>query len=321
MQLLDKEIAVEHATQPSAVAMEALSKRYGEGTLALDRLTLTVEQGEIFGFLGPNGAGKTTTIRLLMDLIRPTGGSATIFGHDCQRDAVAVRQSVGYLPGELSLYKGRTAEDHIELVSDLRPGQIDESYVDDLCERLRLDRVTPVGNLSHGNRKKVGLVLALMPKPRLVILDEPTGGLDPLAQRETLDILREARDGGQTVFFSSHYLPEVERICDRVAIVRNGRLVTVESVEKLTTRSLHSVRVEVNGTVDEQALAEVSGVRRVEVSNGGTVATIEASGELDPLIKALAGFHVVSLEAERPSLEDAFLEIYGEDSDQEQNDA
>jgi len=302
---------VDHATRPSAVATEALSKRYGEGALALDQLTLVVEEGEIFGYLGPNGAGKTTTIRLLMDLIRPTGGSASIFGRDCRRDTVAVRQAVGYLPGELSLYQGRTAQQHIQLVSDLRPGQIDKRYVDDLCERLRLDRETPVAQLSHGNRQKVGLVLALMPKPRLVILDEPTSTLDPLAQRETLDILREARDGGQTVFFSSHYLPEVERICDRVAIVRRGRLVTVESVEKLTTRTLHRLRVEFDRTVDERALAAVSGVLHVEVSDGGTVASIEASGELDQLIKALASFHVVSLEAARPSLEDAFLEIYG----------
>lgn len=302
---------MDHATRPSAVATEALSKRYGEGALALDQLTLVVEEGEIFGYLGPNGAGKTTTIRLLMDLIRPTGGSASIFGHDCHHDSVAVRQAVGYLPGELSLYQGRTAQQHIQLVSDLRPGQIDKRYVDDLCERLRLDRETPVAQLSHGNRQKVGLVLALMPKPRLVILDEPTSTLDPLAQRETLDILREARDSGQTVFFSSHYLPEVERICDRVAIVRRGRLVTVESVEKLTTRTLHRLRVEFDRAVDERALAAVSGVLHVEVSDGGTVASIEASGELDQLIKALASFHVVSLEAARPSLEDAFLEIYG----------
>jgi ABC-2 type transport system ATP-binding protein len=300
-----------------AVSTNELSKRYAEGTLALDGLTLTVEPGEIFGFLGPNGAGKSTTIRLLMDLIRPTGGSASVFGLDCQKDAQAVHRLVGYLPGELSLYKGRSAQQHIDLVSDLRPGQVDTRYVAEACERLRLDLDTPVGHLSHGNRQKVGLVLALMAKPRLVILDEPTSGLDPLAQRETLEILREARNEGQAVFFSSHYLPEVERICDRVAIVRQGRLVAVESVEKLTTRTMHSLRVELNGTVDETALMAVDGVRSVEVTNGGTVATIEAWGEMDALVKALATFHVVSLEAERPSLEDAFLEIYSAESDEE----
>ena len=291
--------------------MDSLSKRYGEGTLALDQLTLAVGTGEIFGFLGPNGAGKTTTIRLLMDLIRPTGGSASVFGRDCQSESLAVRGMVGYLPGELSLYKGRSARQHIQLVGDLRPGQIDGRYVDELCERLSLDRDTPVGHLSHGNRQKVGLVLALMPKPRLVILDEPTSGLDPLAQHETLEILREAREGGQTVFFSSHYLPEVERICDRVAIIRAGKLVAVESVEALTTRALHTVRVKLAEPVIHDGFEGLEGVRRVEKSNGDSVLTFEVTGELDPLIKALAAHHVLSLEAERPSLEDAFLEYYG----------
>ena len=220
----------------AVIETRELTKIYNSGRdelRALDQLNLQVQPGEIFGYLGPNGAGKTTTIRLLLDLIRPSAGSATVLGMDAQADSVALHRRIGFLPGELALWKGQTGAQVVRFVADVRGG-VDEAYLHQLCERLQLDLGIKVRNYSSGNRRKLGLVLALMNKPDLLILDEPTGGLDPLMQQIFNEIMLETRAEGRSVFLSSHLLAEVQAICDRVGILRQGKLITVEQVSRLT---------------------------------------------------------------------------------------
>ena len=201
-----------------AIRTDGLTKRYGR-VLALDGLALEVERGEVFGFLGPNGAGKTTTIRLLLDLIRPTAGRASILGHDCQRESLAARAQVGYLPGDLRLYDGLTARQHVALAARLRGARPDWRWVGELAERLGLDLDRKAGALSRGNKQKVGILLALFARPPVLILDEPTSGLDPLVQHAVHELLVEEARRGTAVFFSSHVMSEVERVCSRVAVL------------------------------------------------------------------------------------------------------
>jgi ABC-2 type transport system ATP-binding protein len=297
-------------TDNPAIAFDGLTKRYRSGRLALDSLSLEVPPGEVFGFLGPNGAGKTTTIRLMLDLIRPTGGSVQVFGEDCNRNGPLVRKRIGYLPGDLSLYPSFTGDRLLTLFGSLRPESIRQAYVRELCERLDVTLGTPMRELSHGNRQKVGIVLALMAEPDLIILDEPTSGLDPLAQHRVLDILREASGRGSTVFFSSHNLPEVERICDRVAMVRDGRLVAVERVGDVTSRAVTLLQLTFAEPVPPDAFGAVSGARETTRSDDGRLVHLEVMGEVDALVKTLARFHVVAVKTEEPSLEQAFLAMY-----------
>ncbi|MFH1140444.1 MAG: ABC transporter ATP-binding protein [Chloroflexota bacterium] len=291
-----------------AIEIRGLRKRYASGVLALDSLTMAAKTGEVFGFLGPNGAGKTTTIRLLLDLIRPTAGQAFIFGLDCHRRSLEVRQQVGYLPGELALYENSRGRRLLDLFASLRPGQVSREHVDRLCQRLNVELNVPIGHLSHGNRQKVGLVLALMARPRLLILDEPTTGLDPLMQHQVLDILREARADGATVFFSSHVLSEVEQICDRVGFIRQGRLVAVEEVASLRRRTMQRLRITFSEAVPHDAFASLSGVRLMASTDRKV--EMEVMGNVDPVVKAAARYHVESLETERPTLEEVFMAYY-----------
>jgi ABC-2 type transport system ATP-binding protein len=310
----------------AAIEFEGLSKSYGSGVLALDSLTLSVPRGEIFGFLGPNGAGKSTTLRLMLDLLRPTSGSVRIFGQDCNDGASNVRSRVGYLPGDLTVYPNMTVRAAIDLFSELRPGAIRPGFVDDLCERLMLDPTKRNRELSHGNRQKVGVVLAVMAEAELIILDEPTNALDPLIQREVLEILREVRERGSTVFFSSHNLPEVERICDRVGMIRQGRLVAVERVEEVVSQRLTALVVGFDSPVAEGVFAGLDGVTETFRNNGGREVHLEVSGEVDALVKLLAQHRVLTLESAPPSLEEAFMSLYeggrpAQPESQEQNDA
>ena len=217
------------------IETRGLTLFYGDHRGIVD-VDLQVKAGEVFGFLGPNGAGKTTTIRVLLDIIRPTSGTAHIFGLDCQREGVAIRQRVGYLPGELSLPATMRGQQYLDMVRSLRGNQVDRRYERELGQRLNLDASRRIREYSRGNKQKLGLVAAFMSQPDLLILDEPTSGLDPLVQQTVMELVQEARSEGRTVFFCSHVLPEVQAIADRVGIIRAGKLAAVERVDALTTQ-------------------------------------------------------------------------------------
>jgi ABC-2 type transport system ATP-binding protein len=296
-----------------AILTERLTKSYGRsrarGIVGLD---LEVRQGEVFGFLGPNGAGKTTTIRVLLDLIRPTSGRALVLGRDSHGETLAIQERSGYLPGELSLYPDLSGSETLRYLANLRGG-VDWGWVAELTERLDCDLGRKVADLSTGNKRKLGLILAFMPRPELLILDEPTSGLDPLVQREFYRLLDEAREAGQTVFLSSHVLPEVQRVCDRVAFVREGRLVAVEDVGELMGRAVREVEVVFGEPVAPSALAGVPGVSGVTADGKHTdTLRFTVAGSLDPVVKRLAGFPVVDLVSRLPDLEDVFMTFYSD---------
>jgi len=291
-----------------AILAKGLTKFYGSFQ-ALHGVDLRVERGEIFGFLGPNGAGKTTTIRCLLDLIHRDGGEAVVLGIDPQADPVGVRRLTGYMPGELHLDQSLTAEALLRYFNALRGNSADWSQISSLADRLDLELKQPIRNLSHGNKQKVGVVQALMHKPQLIIMDEPTQGLDPLMQQEVLRLLREAQAAGGTVFFSSHIMSEVESVAQRVGIIRDGRIAEVADPKTLGKRSLNRVRVRFQKPVDSASLAQVKGVTVLSTDNA-TGVRLQVEGEVDSLIKALAQFPVSDFETERPSLEEAFLAYY-----------
>ncbi|MFO7321952.1 MAG: ABC transporter ATP-binding protein [Chloroflexota bacterium] len=276
---------------------------------ALDRLTLSVNRGEVFGYLGPNGAGKTTTIKLLLDLIRPTSGSVSLFGLDANRDSVAIRRRVGFLPGELNLWDNQTSLEVIRYFGRVR-GSLDMSYVKTLAERLDFDLTRKIRTYSTGNKRKLGLILAFMNRPELLILDEPTTGLDPLVQQTFYQMVQEARAEGRTVFMSSHVLSEVQAICERVGIIRNGRLQTVERVDALTQVDFRWVSLRLRDPVPPDALAHVPGVSDVVV-NGNTV-QLRLTGDFDPLLRALSNTYVQDMRVQEPTLEEIFLAYYSD---------
>jgi ABC-2 type transport system ATP-binding protein len=294
----------------TAIRTRGLAKFYGSFQ-ALHGVDLDVQRGEIFGFLGPNGSGKTTTIRCLLDLIHRDGGEAEVLGIDPRADAVAVRRLTGYMPGELHLDESLTGEALLRYFNALRGYAADWEQVRSLADRLALDIKQPIRNLSHGNKQKVGVVQALMHKPELIIMDEPTQGLDPMMQHEVLRLLREAQAGGSTVFFSSHIMSEVESVAERVGIIRGGRMVEVADPRILGTRALNRVRVRFQRPVDSSSLAKVKGVTLLDQDDGDGV-RLQVEGEVDELIKALAKFPVRDFETERPTLEEAFLAFYDE---------
>jgi ABC-2 type transport system ATP-binding protein len=285
-----------------------LHKSYGP-IHALRGVDLEVQRGEIFGFLGPNGAGKTTTIRCLLDLIRPDSGTLRILGLDPQANPVAVQARTGYLPGELRLNDNLTAERQIRFFADMRGGIGGWQRVRSLAERLQLDLDRPIKNLSKGNKQKVGILQALMHQPELLMLDEPTAGLDPLVQQEVLDLIREARAAGSTVFFSSHIIGEVQAVADRVAMIRSGQIVEVAETQSLIERALRHTTIQFKEPVDSQALADLPGVTVLN-RDKGTRVTLQVEGDMDSLIKALGSFPVRDLETTRPSLEEVFLRYY-----------
>jgi len=293
----------------AAILTEGLSKSY-DSVLALDRLDLRIEPGEIFGFLGPNGAGKTTTIRLLLDLIRPTAGRASVLGMDCQRQSVAVRSSTGYLPGDLRLYPGLRGREMVDLMSGLRPKPVDRGYIRSLAARLELDLEKHAGSLSKGNRQKLGIILALLARPPLLLLDEPTSGLDPIAQRIVWDVLREEANRGTAVFFSSHVMSEVDQVCERVGILRAGRLVAVEPVAELKAHQFRHVEVSFAGGVPPPEVFQLAGVR--ELRRDHATLEFEVAGAIAPLLQALAPYHVRDLRTEQPTLDEVLLAFYHE---------
>jgi ABC-2 type transport system ATP-binding protein len=289
-----------------AIRTQGLTKDYGAGHGLFD-LDLTVTSGEVFGYLGPNGAGKTTTIRQLMGLAFPTRGSASIFDLDCHRQAVEIKRHVGYAPGEPPQFGGLRGREIIAYLGSMAGG-VDQARVKALCDRLQLDVSRRYREYSSGNKKKLLLVIAFMHRPRLLILDEPTSGLDPLNQQEFYAMVREARTDGATVFLSSHVLSEVEHVCDRVGIIREGRLVTVANLEQLHEIRLHRVEIEFAGEVPEEAIRETEGVDNVTVEGQRVHCVVR--GSFEPLMATITGAHVVNLTSHEPSLEDTFLEYY-----------
>jgi ABC-2 type transport system ATP-binding protein len=290
----------------SAIVMQGLTKDYGSGHGLFD-LDLSVEEGEVFGFLGPNGAGKTTTIRLLMGVTHATAGTATVFGLDCDRDSVAVKREVGYLPGELPQFGGMRGSEVVAYLGGMR-GVVDNARVQELAERLQLDLGRKFREFSRGNKQKLGLVLAFMHRPRLLILDEPTGGLDPLNQQTFHQLVGEVRAQGTTVFLSSHVLSEVEETCSRVGIIREGRLVSDMTMDKVHEMRFHEVVIDFGGDVPEAAVRAAAGVEDVVVD--GTRLTCTVHGGFDPLLGAIRGSVVNDLVSHEPSLESIFLTYY-----------
>ena len=291
-----------------AITTSGLTKHYGP-IRALDALDISVREGEIFGFLGPNGAGKSTTIRLLLGFLRPTAGEGHVLGLDCVRDSVAIRARIGYLPGGIALYDSLTGEEVLDYLAELsgRP----PVRRAELCDRLELSAETLrrlVRDYSRGMRQKIGIVQALQHEPELAILDEPSEGLDPLMQRAFYDILDLLKDEGRTIFFSSHVLSEVERVCDRVAIVRRGQLVAVEEIAALLARRTRKVDMRLAGPPPR--LAEVPGVLNVTIVDGRLTCQVE--GDIRPFLTAIVDAPIVDLTIEPAHLEDAFLELYKE---------
>jgi ABC-2 type transport system ATP-binding protein len=291
---------------PSAITTEGLTKRYGHRP-GIEGLSLEVLQGEIFGFIGPNGAGKTTTIRLLLDLLHPTSGRATVLGLDAHRDSVAVRLSTGYLPGEFGLDVRMSGRQLLHYFARLR-GMNGLGDAPQLAAKLGLDLDVPMGRLSRGNRQKIGLVQALFHRPALLILDEPTTGLDPLVQDTFLQLLREARDDGRTVFLSSHVLSEVERLCDRVAIVRGAHLAALETTESLLEKRRKWVTLVFDRPVDAAPFAQLAGVS--DVTTQGNFISLRLREGIDGVVKLAAQHTLVDMSVEHPTLDEVFMGYY-----------
>jgi ABC-2 type transport system ATP-binding protein len=294
-----------------AIEAEGLTKFYGRHR-GIEDVTFAVAPGEVFGFLGPNGAGKTTTIRALLDLHHPTGGSARLFGLDSRRDSVAIRARLGNLPGDFGFGRQTSGREALRLLARLR-GVEGIGRAEALAERFHADLERPLGQLSRGNRQKIGLILATFHEPELLIFDEPTSGLDPLMQEEFLELVAEERERGCTVFVSSHDLDEVQRICDRVGMVREGRLIAVERMADLLGKARRKVSVRLSAPSSLDDLRALPGVSELAVADEH--ASFEVAGDFDRVLKALAAHHVTDIEAVHPSLEEVFLGYYREEGE------
>jgi ABC-2 type transport system ATP-binding protein len=296
-------------TQEPVIVIDKLQKSYGK-VQAVRGISMSVERGEIFGFLGPNGAGKTTTIRCMLDVIRPSAGTIRVLGMDAQRDTLALHQRIGYIPGDVRLPGQMTGKQIINYFSRLQGRQ--PVLLDDLVARFDVEMKRQLKSYSKGMRQKIGIVLGFMCDPDVLILDEPSSGLDPLLQRTFNEFLLEEQARGKTIFMSSHIMSDVEKVCQRVAVIRQGELVTVEEVEKLREKAGQRVTVEFGDTVAPEELARIPGVSTVSKSNNNSSYHFSVSGNMDPLIKALSRHEVVRLQAEEAPLEEVFLKFYEE---------
>jgi ABC-2 type transport system ATP-binding protein len=295
---------------PPVITLEQLTKSYGAHRGIVD-VDLEVQQGEIFGFLGPNGAGKTTTIRTMLDLIRPTAGRALVFGIESSADPVAIHRRVGYIPGEFTLYDRLTGGQTLEYFANLRGG-VERAYQAALIERFDLDPSRRFSQLSKGNKQKVGVIIALQHRPELLVLDEPTSGLDPLVQQTFFTTLRETVAAGATVFLSSHILSEVEKSCDRVAIIREGRIVKLDTVEGLRDLAHHQVELRFAGPVPAAAFEALPGVSDL-VADDHTL-RLRVAGPITPVVQAAARYELLDFVSREPSLEETFLAQYGREA-------
>jgi ABC-2 type transport system ATP-binding protein len=289
------------------IQTEKLTKSYGSHRGIVD-VDLEVTEGEAFGFLGPNGAGKTTTIRVLLDHLRPTSGRATVFGIETTADPVAIHRRIGYLPGEFTLYDKLTGGQTIEYFANLRGG-VDAAYQADLVARLDVVPTRKFKEYSKGNKQKIGLIVALQHRPDLLVLDEPTSGLDPLVQQTFYEVIREAKAEGRTIFLSSHILSEVEKTCDRVAIIREGQLAKVDRVEALRDLAHHQVELRFSGDVPVGAFAAIPGVS--EVTTEDHILRMRVSGSIAPVVREAARYELLDFVSREPSLEETFLAQYG----------
>jgi len=294
----------------AVIEAEKLTKSYGShrGIIEVD---LAVEQGEVFGFLGPNGAGKTTTIRLLLDLIRPTSGVARVFGIESSADPVAIHRRIGYIPGEFTLYDRLTGGQTLEYFANLRGG-VDRAYQQSLIERFELDPSRRFREYSKGNKQKVGVIIALQHRPELLVLDEPTAGLDPLVQQTFFTTLHETTAAGATVFLSSHILSEVEKSAGRVAIIREGRVVKLDTVEGLRDLAHHQVELRFAGPVPAAAFQALPGVSDLVTEDH--VLRMRVAGAITPVVRAAANYELLDFVSREPSLEETFLAQYGKDA-------
>jgi ABC-2 type transport system ATP-binding protein len=270
-------------------------------------LNLSVQKGEVFGYLGPNGAGKTTTLRAILDIIHPTRGSATLFGLDSQKDGAAIRERISYLPGELSLYPSMKASDFLDLLGSLQKNKLDKSCFDQLLKRVDLDPSRKIKEYSHGNKQKIGVVAAFMGKKELIILDEPTIGLDPLVQQAVLELVQEVKQDGRTVFISSHNLKEVQTVCDRVGIIQNGELIKTEKVETLIKQQFKRLEIHFRKEPPQEAFA-IEGIK--EISRDGNLVLFEVSQNLDRMMEQAAPYGIMDIETKTVSLEEIFLAFY-----------
>lgn len=289
------------------VETRGLSVFYGRHRGIID-VYMRIEKGEVYGFLGPNGSGKTTTQRVLMDIIRPTRGEARMFGKDCQKDGVAARDRVGYLPGELSMYDNMRASQFFKMYFSLQKSNTDPNYWKILADRLQLDTSRKIREFSRGNKQKVGVVAAFMNKPELLILDEPTNGLDPLVQQTVMELVREANQAGATVFFSSHILSEVQTVCDRVGIIREGQLVATERVEDMIRQQFKRLRLNFATMPPTYAFAQ-EGVTELERDEHSVL--LEVRENLDKVMKAAVPYGITDIETIPVNLEEIFLAYYG----------
>jgi len=293
----------------AVIRTSGLTKHYGP-TLGVADLDLEVMRGEVFGFIGPNGAGKTTTLRLLLDLIRPTRGTAEVLGRNANTESLEIRRRVGYLPGELAMIGAMTGDDLVQLFGSLR-GVDATRPAAAVAARLDLDLSHRIKDYSSGNRQKLALVQAFMHEPELLILDEPTNALDPLVQQEFYRMIDEVRSAGRTVFLSSHVLPEVERIADRVGIIRNGSLAAVESIAALKQRARRRIELRfATPLTDVNPFARVPGVQSTAILDDGRIAQVVVEGSVDGVVKTAAAYEVVSLVSHDGDLEESFLSFY-----------
>ncbi len=300
----------------AVIETSGLTKTYGKDW-GIKNVDLTVNEGEVFGFLGPNGAGKTTTVRTLLGFMAPTDGKAEVLGMDIQRDSVGIRSMVGNLPGEFTLEDRMTGDQLLKFFARLR-GVKNLDYAYEIAERTGADMNRPMRRLSRGNKQKIGLVQAMFHKPPLLILDEPTGGLDPLVQEEFLKIIGEVKEEGRTIFFSSHTLGEVERVCDRVGIIREGELTAVENTDNLINKSFRHVNLIFADALDNEEARRFESLEGVEgFSRDGAEMTFDLHGNLDDMIKLAARHELVDMMYERPSLEEIFLAYYSDEEDGE----
>jgi ABC-2 type transport system ATP-binding protein len=294
---------------PTVIKTEQLTKSYGTHRGIMD-VNLEVAQGEVFGFLGPNGAGKTTTIRVLLDLIRPTSGRAFVFDIESTADPVAIHRRIGYVPGEFALYDRLTGAQTMEYFGNLRGG-VEPAYQASLIERFDVDPSRRYKEYSKGNKQKIGLIIALQHRPELLILDEPTSGLDPLIQQSFYALVREAHDEGRTVFLSSHILSEVERTCDRVGIIRDGRLAKVDRTDALRDLAHHQVELRFSDVAPVEAFAGLPGVSDVVVDDH--TLRMRVSGPITPVVRAAAQYELLDFVSREPTLEETFLAQYSQE--------